>query len=76
MNKIDKFVRRMDSLGIKIELAGNYPWVYIVKINNKRVKETFRAEHGFTLCFLPIRQGDEINFTDISQIFKLIRNYK
>jgi hypothetical protein len=76
MNKITIFIQRMHKLGIDIKLTGNYPWIYIESINNVRVKERFQGNHGFTLAFLPIRPGEELNFTDISEIFKLIRKYK
>jgi hypothetical protein len=74
-DKLTVFVERMKKLNIDIELAGNYPWVYINKINGKRVTEIFEANHGFTVAFLPIRDGQELRFTDISEIFKLIRKY-
>jgi len=68
----------MKKLGIDIELIGNYPWVYIDTINGKSVTEQFRSDYYFTVAFLPIRnnQNQEITFTDITQIFKLIRKYK
>lgn len=68
------FVERMQRLGIEVKLAGNYPWIYIHEINGKRVTETFEANHGFTIAFLPIR-NQEMRFTDIAEIFKLIRKY-
>lgn len=69
------FVDRLKKIGIEIKLAGNYPWIYIDSINGKRVTETFEADHGFTIAFAPIRKGQEMKFTDISEIFKLIRKY-
>lgn len=75
MEKIDIFVKRLTKLGIKIELLGNYPWIYIDRINGKRVTELFMAEHGFTVAFLPVRADKPLYFTDISEIFKLIRKY-
>jgi len=71
--KIDTFIKRMAKLGIDIKLVGNYPWIYIDSINGVKVTEKFRGNHGFTLAFLPIRYNQEIEFTDISEIFKLIR---
>jgi hypothetical protein len=56
-------------------LVGNYPWVYIDEINNKRVTETFQANHGFTIAFLPIKADKQLELTDIGEIFKLIRKY-
>ena len=69
------FIERMQRLGIEVKLAGNYPWIYIQEINGKRVTETFEANHGFTIAFLPIRNDQEMRFTDIAEIFKLIRKY-
>ena len=73
--RIKSFVERLRRIGIDVKLSGNYPWVYIDKINGESVLEIFKAEHGFTLCFLPIREEQEFKFTDISEIFKLIRKY-
>jgi len=73
--KLDMFVKRMEKFGIDVQLAGNYPWIYIDKINGKRVTEKFHADHGFTIGFLPIRVEQEFAFTDIGEIFKIIRKY-
>lgn len=75
MEKIISFVNRMKRIGIDVTLVQNYPWVYIHKINGRLVKEVFMGNHGFTLIFLPIREGQKIEFTDIPRIFKLIRKY-
>ena len=74
-DKIEVFIDRMKKLNINIELSGNFPWIYINKINDKRVTEIFQANHGFTIAFLPIKNDKEIEFTDIKEIFKLIRKY-
>ena len=74
-DKLTILIERLKAVGIEIELAGNIPWVYIYSINGKPVKEMFMANHGFTIAFLPIRSDKEIEFTDISEIFKLIRKY-
>ncbi len=76
MDKLEIFIKRMKRVGIDITLMGNYPWIYIDKINNKRVLEKFQGNHGFTIAFSPIRKDQEMKFTDIGEIFKLIRNYK
>jgi hypothetical protein len=65
----------MEKLGIKMELFGNYPWIYIYKINGELVTERFMANYGFTLAFMPVRSGEEVKFTDITKIFNLIRKY-
>jgi hypothetical protein len=74
-DKLTVFVDRMKLLGIDVKLAGNFPWIYINSINGKRVTETFEANHGFTIAFLPVRADQELAFTDITEIFKLIRKY-
>lgn len=76
MDKIEIFINRLKKLGISIDLINNYPWIYINKINNIKVKEKFMAEHGFTLVFLPIRNDQELFFSNIKEIFKIIRNYE
>lgn len=72
---VETFLRRMTKLGIQMELSSNFPWIYIDKINGKRVTEKFEGNHGFTLAFVPIRAGQDMQFTDIGEIFKLIRKY-
>jgi len=75
MDKIEIFINRLKKIGINIELSSNLPWIYLTKINNKKVKETFLGEHGFTIMFYPIRKEQGFKFTDITEIFKLIRKY-
>ena len=74
--KLDIFIQRLKKIGIDISLSSNTPWIYIDKINGKKVIEKFEANHGFTIAFLPIRKNQELQFTDIGEIFKLIRKYK
>ena len=75
-DELDIFFNRMKKLGIDIKLGANYPWIYLDWINGTRVTETFQANHGFTIAFMPIRPDDDkIKFTDIGKIFKLIRKY-
>ncbi len=73
MNKISKFVKRLEKLNVKVELFGNYPWIYLDKVNGIKVKNKFHAEHGFTLAFSPIRKDQDYEFTDIKRIFEEIR---
>ena len=74
-DKLTSFINRMNRIGIDIELFSNIPWIYINSINGKRVTEIFEANHGFTIAFLPVRADQELAFTDITEIFKLIRKY-
>ena len=69
------FVERLKKIGIKVKLSGNLPWIYLNEINDKKVTELFHGNHGFTIAFLPARIDQEMEFTDISEIFKLIRKY-
>jgi hypothetical protein len=75
-DKITRFVERLKKIGIDVKLSGNFPWVYIDEICGIRVTEKFEANHGFTLIFLPGRNDSPPSeFTDITEIFKLIRRY-
>lgn len=76
MNKLEIFRNRLLKIGIEMRFFGNYPWIYIDSINGKRVIEKFEGNHGFTVAFYPIKKGEDIGFTDINEIFKLIRKYK
>jgi hypothetical protein len=73
MTTINSFINRLKKIGIEIELVGNYPWVYMTKVNGKRVMGTFMAEHGFTVFFMPVRLGQVEKITDIKVIFNKIR---
>ncbi len=75
-DKLAVFIERLKKIGIDVKLSGNFPWVYISEINGVRVKENFQANHGFTVMFLPGRNDSPPSeFTDITEIFKLIRKY-
>jgi hypothetical protein len=75
-DKITVFVERLKKIGIEVKLVGNFPWVYIDEICGKKVTETFDGNWGFTLIFLPPRLDSPVSeFTDITEIFKLIRKY-
>lgn len=75
MEKLTILRNRLAEIGISIEFASNVPWIYIYKINGKRVTEIFEADHGFTVGFLPVSSDKPFHFTDLSTIFKLIRKY-
>ena len=77
-NVLDRLRRRLKKIGIDIEMAGNYPWIYLEKVNGNEIREEdyFYGNHGFTVAFLPIREGQKMELTDIKQVFKIIRKYK
>jgi hypothetical protein len=75
-DKITRFVERLKKIGSEVKLQGNSPWVYIDEICGIKVKEKLYGNHGFTLIFLPGRiDSPPSEFTDIKEIFKLIRKY-
>lgn len=73
MTTIDSFVKRLAKIGITVELVGNFPWVYLDKVNGIQVKEPFQGNHGFTVFFSKVRNNGHDQITDISYIFKKIR---
>ena len=75
MEKLDIFVNRLKRIGIQIEFWGNFPWVYLKSINGKPVKEKFQSEYGFVVGYSPIREDQYFRFTDLKEIFKIIRKY-
>jgi len=76
MEKLTIFRSRMQKLDINLEFVGNYPWIYLYKVNDNKVIEKFAAEHGFCIGFQPIRPGQHFDFTDIKEILKIIRKYR
>ncbi len=72
MDNLTIFINRLKKIGIEIQCSANYPWIYIDYIQGKRVTEKYLANHGFTVAF----RNKEITFTDLTEIFNLIRKYK
>ena len=73
MTTIPSFINRLHKIGVKVELIGNYPWVYLHKVNGKIVKDKYLGNHGFTIFFRAIKLGQKDEITDISVIFSKIR---
>lgn len=76
LEKLYAFQRRMKKLEIDIDLMGNFPWIYLEKVNGNIVKETYHSARRFTVGFLPTKPGKEFNFLDIKKLFRVIRKYK
>lgn len=76
MKPISTFIERLKKIGVSVELAGNFPWIYLLKVNGNRVSERFLGNHGFTIAFYPIKKDQQLKFTDLSEIFKIIRKYR
>jgi hypothetical protein len=65
-----RFVERLRNIGVTVELCGNFPWVYLQKVNGVLVKCKFLAEHGFTAFFLSEKGA---KFSDRRVVFSKIR---
>jgi hypothetical protein len=68
---------RLSKLGIEIEFVGNYPWIYLERVNGIRIRqEDFTANHGFNIAWFGIRNEDKIKLAeDPKTIIALIRRY-
>ncbi len=76
LDQVYDLCRRLEKLAIKLECIGNYPWIYLDKVNGNKVKEKFLGDHGFTIAFLPIKRENKfLVLTDTAEIFKIIRKY-
>ena len=75
MNVLEKFKKRMSKVGVECEFFGNYPWIYLDRVNGKKVTETFQGNHGFTIALLPLRD-EKMQITDIGETMKVIRKYR
>lgn len=73
MTSVSSFVNRLAKIGINVELVGNYPWVYMRKVNGNSVKDKWLGNHGFTVFFRATKPGQSDTITDINVIFKQIR---
>lgn len=75
MEELKILIERLLKIGIKIELIGNYPWVYLDKVNGNKVKEIEGGNHGLVIAFVPVRIGNKTKF-EIERLFKYIRKYR
>lgn len=76
MNELQKLKNRLSKIGIEIECFGNYPWIYLDKINGKKVIEkTDDSNHGFNIAWLPVRPKEPLLLANTKEAFKLIRKY-
>jgi len=75
---LDRLILRLEKINIKIELCGNYPWIYLEKVNNNKIKKEdyYLGDWGFTIAFLPIRLNEKMELTNIKKVFEIIRKYK
>lgn len=68
----DRFISRLAKIGIDIDLGGNYPWIYLDKINGTKVEGIFMANHGFTAFMLG--KNGICKFTDRKVVFNKVRS--
>ena len=72
MNRAERFCLRLQRIGITVELMGNFPWIYLRKVNGIEVQERFGGNHGFTAFMLHGRTG-EVRWTDRQRVFIKVR---
>jgi hypothetical protein len=78
-NEINIFCKRMEKIGIKIQLVGNYPWIYLDSVNGNRIKKEdyYLANHGFTIGWSGIKIDSKPHLIENRDlIFKMIRKYR
>jgi hypothetical protein len=77
MDVLERLTTRLKKIGIEIELVGNYPWIYLQKVNGNRIKKEdfYYANHGFTIAFLPFQLDEKMEMLDIKKTFYIIRKY-
>lgn len=72
-NKLDIFIKRLQKIGIQLELIGNFPWVYLDKVNGVKITKRYYSKYGYTIMFVPIKLGQEHKFLDGKDMFDVIR---
>lgn len=73
MTTIGSFVNRLAKIGVDVTFLGNYPWIYLDTVNGKKVEGLFQANHGFTAFWYGIKPGEIPQISDITEVFKKIR---
>lgn len=61
---------RLNKLNIHTEFGGNFPWIYLEKVNGIEVKGKFQSDHHFT-AFMSVKGA--CKWTDMSVVFDKIR---
>lgn len=81
-SNLNRLIKRLNKIGIKLELSENSPWIYLDKVNGKSVNKKFASEHHYTAFFRNLRfnkiskekRPKSFNFTDKKKLFKEIRD--
>jgi len=77
MDELTVFKTRLEKIGFDIVVTGNLPWIYLESVNGNKIKPAdYNANHGYTIAWYPIRNGESITLdSDIKRTFKIIRKY-
>ena len=73
-DELKTLIDRLRPLGIELELAGNFPWIYLLKVNGEKVTEVYWSDHAYTIA-MNIKDGRDLKLKDRRKTFKLIRKY-
>lgn len=77
MHSLEVLQRRLNTIGIEIELASNVPWVYLTKVNGNAVRESdFTAHYGFTIAWSHHGCDKIMLDHNTKRIFEIIRKYR
>jgi len=80
MNEVQVFINRLKKIGITLELMGNYPWIYLDKVNGNKIEseDWVNANHGYCIAWSGVKLNEEahLNWYHIKKTFELIRKYK
>lgn len=71
-NQVDRFITRLQRLGIQVTFAANYPWIYFDTINGKKVTGRFHGNHGWTAFFMQL--DGSYKFSDRKEVFGKVRS--
>lgn len=76
-DKLTTLINRLEKIGITIECVSNVPWIYLDKVNGKKVTEVGNGgNHGYVIAWLPTKRNEQLKLTDnMSEVFDLIRKY-
>lgn len=67
---LTRVIRRLEKIGITLELSCNVPWVYLDSVNGVKVMEKKNARHGYCITY---NHGDRGNLAFRKDLFNKIR---
>lgn len=51
ISALERVTDRLKLIGINVEFASNYPWVYLYSVNGVKVNEKKNARHGYCVTY-------------------------